>query len=147
MALRLEADERGGDQVARGGRRCRWRSSGRTLLADFMRRVERGDVIGLVGPNGAGKSTLLRALVGERAPQDGGEAGSPDSVRIAHYRQDLAQVPADESLYDIINAHPPRVGTRPGAGSPRAASASPATRCFGRPAPSRAASVPAWPWR
>jgi ATP-binding cassette subfamily F protein 3 len=27
----------------------------------------------------------------------------PDSVRLAHYRQDLAQVPPDRSLYELIN--------------------------------------------
>jgi ATP-binding cassette subfamily F protein 3 len=62
----------------------------------------RGDRIGLIGPNGAGKTTLLRACVGER-PLDGGEVRIPESVRLAHYRQDLAQVPSDRSLYELIN--------------------------------------------
>ena len=64
--------------------------------------VRRGDVIGLIGPNGAGKTTLLRACVGERPP-DGGEVRIPESVQLAHYRQDLAQVPSDRSLYELIN--------------------------------------------
>jgi ATP-binding cassette subfamily F protein 3 len=40
--------------------------------------------------------------VGERPP-DAGEVRIPDSVRLAHYRQDLAQVPPDRSLYELIN--------------------------------------------
>jgi ATP-binding cassette subfamily F protein 3 len=100
MALRLDADARGGDQVvvAEG---LGLAIEGRRLLGGFSARVERGDVLGIVGPNGAGKSTLLRALVGERAP-DEGTVRIPDSVSVAYYRQDLAQVPADETLYDII---------------------------------------------
>ena len=108
MALRLSADERGGDQVV-AAEHVHLAVEGRTLLEDFSARVIRGDVLGLVGPNGAGKSTLLRTLAGERAP-DGGAIRIPDSVRIAHYRQDLAQVPPDESLYDIINALRPAWG-------------------------------------
>ncbi len=111
MALRLAADQRGGDQVL-VAERLRLALAGRVLVDDFTARVERGDVIGLVGPNGAGKSTLLRAIAGERAP-DGGTVRVPESVRIAHYRQDLAQVPADRSLYDIIGDLRPSWGRGP----------------------------------
>src|SRR5690348_210419 len=71
MALRLEASERGGDQVAVADH-LRIAVGGRVLIDDFSGRIMRGDRLGIVGPNGAGKSTLLRTLVGERAP-DGGE--------------------------------------------------------------------------
>jgi len=53
-----------------------------------------------VGPNGTGKTTLLRALLGER-PLASGELRLGDSIRPAWYRQDLAQVPQEQSLYDI----------------------------------------------
>jgi ATP-binding cassette subfamily F protein 3 len=101
MALRLEADARGGDQVlvAEG---VRIEIGERVLLEGFSARVRRGEVVGLIGPNGAGKTTLLRAFVGERVPQ-AGEVRIPDSVQVAHYRQDLAQVPTDRSLYELIN--------------------------------------------
>jgi ATP-binding cassette subfamily F protein 3 len=111
MALRLAADERGGDQVLVGSD-VRVDIEGRTLLRDFSARVGRGDVIGLIGPNGAGKSTLIRAIVGDRAP-DAGEIRIPESVRIAHYRQDLAQVPADRTLYEIIADLRPSWGRGP----------------------------------
>jgi ATP-binding cassette subfamily F protein 3 len=111
MALRLAADDRSGDQVlvADG---VRLAVEGRTLLQDFSGRVNRGDVLGLVGPNGAGKSTLIRAIVGDREP-DGGEIRVPDSVRIAHYRQDLAQVPQDRTLYQVIADLRPAWGRGP----------------------------------
>jgi len=108
MALRLAADERGGDQVA-AFEDVGLVGAGRRLIRHFRASVRRGDVIGIVGPNGVGKSTLLAAVVGERAPEEGA-IRIPDSIRIAHYRQDLAQVPADETLYDIIHALRPAWG-------------------------------------
>jgi ATP-binding cassette subfamily F protein 3 len=108
MSLRLQAQERGGDQVVvaadvaiavadlqEGG-------APRILLERFSARVDRGDVIGFLGPNGAGKTTLLKSLVGER-PVQGGEIRIGGSIRVAFYRQDMTQVPVDRSLYDIIN--------------------------------------------
>ncbi|MGH7630620.1 MAG: ABC-F family ATP-binding cassette domain-containing protein [Gemmatimonadales bacterium] len=100
MSLRLQPAERGGDQVL-ALERVSLAVEGRTLVHDFSASVRRGDAIGFVGPNGAGKSTLLGAIAGER-PVEGGEIRIPESVRVAHYRQDLAQVPPDRSLYDII---------------------------------------------
>jgi ATP-binding cassette subfamily F protein 3 len=111
IALRLTADERGGDQVV-VAEDVRLEIGGRVLLTEFSARIERGDVIGLVGPNGAGKSTLLRAITGERKP-DAGAVRVPDSVRIAYYRQDLAQVPEDRTLYDIIGDLRPSWGRGP----------------------------------
>ena len=101
MSLRLEADARGGDQVL-VAEKVRVAIGDRVLLDRFSTSVRRGDVIGFIGPNGAGKTTLLRAFVGERQPE-AGEVRLPESVRVAHYRQDLAQVPPDRSLYELIN--------------------------------------------
>jgi ATP-binding cassette subfamily F protein 3 len=111
MALRLSADERGGDQVLAADA-VRIAVGDRLLLGDFSAAIRRGEVVGLVGPNGSGKSTLLRAIVGER-PLDGGQVRIPDSVRIAYYRQDLAQVPSDRTLYQIIADLRPSWGRGP----------------------------------
>jgi len=104
MALRLRADERGGDQVlvAEDVRLTAPGAPERTLLDSFSTRLARGEVVGLVGPNGAGKSTLLRAIVGEH-PVASGELRIGASIRVAYYRQDLAQVPVDSTLFEAIH--------------------------------------------
>ncbi|MBX6363763.1 MAG: ABC-F family ATP-binding cassette domain-containing protein [Gemmatimonadetes bacterium] len=101
MALRLEPAARGGDQVL-VAEDVRLVVGGRTLLEGFSARIERGEVVGLVGPNGAGKSTLLKAIAGVR-PVDGGVLRVGASVDVAYYRQDLAQVPTDVSLFQAIH--------------------------------------------
>jgi ATP-binding cassette subfamily F protein 3 len=100
MSLRLEAGQRGGDQVL-VAERVALRTAERTLVSSFDARVLRGDVVGFVGPNGAGKSTLLRAIVGEQPPVRG-TLRIGGSITVAHYRQDMSQVPTDKTLYEII---------------------------------------------
>ncbi len=111
MSLRLEVDERGGDQVAVADH-VGIAINDRVLIEDFSATIQRGDVIGLLGPNGSGKSTLLRALLGER-PVEGGMLRIGASITAAYYRQDLAQVPADRTLYDVINDLRPMWGRGP----------------------------------
>ena len=101
MALRLEIAERGGDQVA-VAERLRISVGDRVLIERFDGRIIRGDRLGIIGPNGAGKSTLLKTLVGERPP-DGGELRVGNSIRVAYYDQQLAQVPLHKTLYDTIH--------------------------------------------
>jgi len=101
MALRLEVAERGGDQVA-VAERLHISVGERVLIDRFDGRIMRGDRLGIIGPNGAGKSTLLKTLVGERPP-DGGELRVGNSIRVAYYDQQLAQVPLDSTLYDTIH--------------------------------------------
>jgi ATP-binding cassette subfamily F protein 3 len=101
MALRIDNVDRGGDQVMTA-RDVRIAVGERVLIDDFTARVERGDVIGLVGANGTGKSTLVSAIVGERGI-DGGELRVGESIVVAHYRQDMAQVPLGKTLFNIIH--------------------------------------------
>jgi ATP-binding cassette subfamily F protein 3 len=100
MALRLETSQRGGDQVL-VAEHVRLTIGGRVLIDELSNVVRRGGVIGFIGPNGAGKSTLLRATAGEREV-DGGSLRLGASITAAHYRQDLAQVPTDLALIDVI---------------------------------------------
>ena len=106
MGLRLDLSERGGDQVAIA-RDVTLAIEGRTLIKGFTATIQRGEVVGFVGPNGSGKSTFLRALIGEREPTTG-ELRIGGSVKPSYYRQDMAQVPIDRTLYDVINELRPR---------------------------------------
>ena len=101
LGLRLDLSERGGDQVAIA-RDVTITVEGRTLIKGFTATIQRGEVVGFVGPNGSGKSTFLRALVGESETATG-ELRIGGSVRSSYYRQDMAQVPTDRTLYDVIN--------------------------------------------
>jgi ATP-binding cassette subfamily F protein 3 len=100
MGLRLDASERGGDQVAIA-RGVTLEIGGRTLISNFTGTIQRGDVVGFVGPNGSGKSTFLRTLMGESAVS-AGELRLGGSVRPSYYRQDMTQVPLDRTLYEVI---------------------------------------------
>jgi ATP-binding cassette subfamily F protein 3 len=101
MSLHLAANERGGDQVIVADR-ATLQIGDRVLVRDFSARLQREEVVALIGANGSGKSTLLRALMGER-PVDSGTLRVGNAISVAYYRQDLTQVPADRTLYEIIN--------------------------------------------
>jgi ATP-binding cassette, subfamily F, member 3 len=100
MSVRFGAGERGGDQVLVVDR-LRVTIGDRTLVRDFSTVARRGEVIALVGPNGAGKSTLLATLLGTRAPA-AGEARLGAGILAEWFRQDLAQVPEDKTIYDCV---------------------------------------------
>jgi ATP-binding cassette subfamily F protein 3 len=100
MSVTFAAAERGGDQVL-VVERLRVAIGERTLVRDFSTVARRGDVIALVGPNGAGKSTLLATLLGAHAPASG-EARLGAGVEAEWFRQDLAQVPEDKTIYECI---------------------------------------------
>jgi ATP-binding cassette subfamily F protein 3 len=101
MAVRFEVTERGGDRVVTA-EHVMVKVGERVLLKDFSGTLMRGDTLGLLGPNGAGKSTLIRTMLGEN-PLAGGEIRIGGGITIGYYRQDLAQVPLDKTLYETIN--------------------------------------------
>ena len=101
MALSLESQSRGGDQVLTA-KDLTIRIGDRTLIDGFSNTLRRSERLGFLGPNGAGKSTLLKTLMGERNPSSG-EIRLGESIAPGYYRQDLSQVPLDRSLYDIIS--------------------------------------------
>ena len=100
FSLSLDVTQRGGDQVA-VAHGVTIQVESRTLISDFSATIQRGDVVGFIGPNGSGKSTFLRSLMGERGIV-GGELKLGGSITPAFYRQDLAQVPTDRTLYEVI---------------------------------------------
>jgi ATP-binding cassette subfamily F protein 3 len=101
MSVRFEVAERGGDRVM-SAEHATVAIEGRVLVKDFNGTLMRGDRLGLLGPNGSGKSTLIRTLVGERPIADG-ELRVGGGITVGYYRQDLAQVPLDRTLFDVIN--------------------------------------------
>jgi ATP-binding cassette subfamily F protein 3 len=101
MSVRFEVAERGGDRVLQAEHAV-IKVEDRVLVNDFNGTLMRGDTLGLIGPNGAGKSTFIRTLMGEH-PLAGGELKIGGGITVGYYRQDLAQVPLDQSLFDVIN--------------------------------------------
>jgi ATP-binding cassette subfamily F protein 3 len=101
MSVRFDVAERGGDRVI-SAEHATIDVDDRVLVEDFTGTLMRGDTLGLIGPNGSGKSTLIRTLVGERGLA-AGELRTGGGITVGYYRQDMAQVPLDKSLFDVIN--------------------------------------------
>lgn len=101
MAVRFKSGGRGGDQVLVTDN-LTVKVGDRILLDHFSGVIRRNDVVALVGPNGTGKTTLLATMLGDRAPA-AGSARLGDTIQVSVYRQDLAQVPRDKTLFDIIH--------------------------------------------
>jgi ATP-binding cassette, subfamily F, member 3 len=109
MALRLNAGNRSGDRVVEAQHvtvGVPTPDGPRTLVRDVNVVLERGEMIALVGPNGAGKSTLIKTLLGEHAPLSGDVRIGP-STSVAYYRQDLAHLPLDSTIYEAIATQRP----------------------------------------
>jgi ATP-binding cassette subfamily F protein 3 len=105
MGLRLAAGTRSGDRVVET-EHVTIAVENRTLIKDLTVVLERGEVVALLGPNGAGKSTLIKTLIGEREPAAGRVKIGP-STTVAYYRQDLAHLPLDSTIYGIIEMQRP----------------------------------------
>jgi ATP-binding cassette subfamily F protein 3 len=101
MAVSFDVGERGGDRVI-VAEHVTVGVEGRVLVDDLTVTLIRGETVGLIGPNGSGKSTLIRALMGEHPIVDG-ELRVGGGITPGYYRQDMAQVPLDKTLYDVIN--------------------------------------------
>ncbi len=101
MAVRFKSGGRGGDQVLVTDK-LTVKVDDRTLLDRFSGVIRRNDVVALVGPNGTGKTTLLKTMLADRSPASG-STRLGDSILVSVYRQDMAQVPRDQTLFDIIH--------------------------------------------
>ncbi|MBV8994375.1 MAG: ABC-F family ATP-binding cassette domain-containing protein [Pseudonocardiales bacterium] len=64
-------------------------------------RVGPGERIGLVGVNGSGKTTLLQLLAGEIEPQAGRRVQG-QTVRLAHLRQELEDLPESVRVLESV---------------------------------------------
>jgi ATP-binding cassette subfamily F protein uup len=80
----------------------------RTLLDHVTWRIGPGDRIGLVGVNGSGKTTLLRLLAGETPPLTGRRIEGK-TVRLAHLKQELDDLPGDLRVLQAVEAVAGRV--------------------------------------
>lgn len=74
---------------------------GRPMIDDFTYHVVRHDRIGIVGPNGVGKSTFMNILDGTYEPTTG-TIGKGETVRIAHFKQELPEFDEDMRVLDYI---------------------------------------------
>lgn len=72
-----------------------------TIVKDFTYHMDRHDRIGIVGPNGIGKSSFMRLLDGTYEPQTG-TVGRGETVRIAHFKQELPPFDEDQRVLDYI---------------------------------------------
>lgn len=73
----------------------------RTMIKDFTYHVVRHDRIGIVGPNGVGKSTFMNILDGTYEATRG-TIGKGETVRIAHFKQELPEFDEDMRVLDYI---------------------------------------------
>jgi ATP-binding cassette subfamily F protein 3 len=108
MSLQFDPAERGGDQVL-AVKDLRVEVPGRVLVEDFTAVLRRNDFVALVGPNGAGKTSFIATVTGDRAPA-AGDVRIGGSITSAWFRQDLADLPLDKSLADVIQDQRPLWG-------------------------------------
>lgn len=73
----------------------------RPMIRDFTYHVVRHDRIGIVGPNGVGKSTFMNILDGTYEATSG-TIGKGETVRIAHFKQELPEFDEDMRVLDYI---------------------------------------------
>lgn len=71
------------------------------IVKDFTYHVVRHDRIGIVGPNGIGKSTFM-GLLDDKFEPDAGTLGRGETVRIAHFTQELPVFDEDQRVLDYI---------------------------------------------
>ncbi|MGE0393755.1 MAG: ATP-binding cassette domain-containing protein [Vicinamibacterales bacterium] len=100
VTLAVESAERSGQTVleADGVTKA---FDGRTVIAGFSTRIQRGDRVGIIGANGAGKTTLLRLLLGELTP-DSGEVRVGTNVAVAYFDQQREQLDPERSVVDTV---------------------------------------------
>ncbi len=79
-----------------------------TVLDNVTWRIGPGDRIGVVGVNGSGKTTLLRLLAGQAAPEAGRRIEGK-TVRLAHLKQELDDLPGELRVLEAVEKVASRV--------------------------------------
>ncbi|EHR52711.1 ATPase component of ABC transporters with duplicated ATPase domain [Saccharomonospora marina XMU15] len=84
-------------------------TAGERVLADHVTwRIGPGQRVGIVGVNGSGKTTLLRLLAGEVTPSTGRRVEGK-TVRLAHLRQELEDLPGQLRVLQAVESVATRV--------------------------------------
>lgn len=86
----------------------------RRLIDRFSGEIRPGDRVGIIGPNGSGKSTLLNLIAGRMQP-DSGELVIGETVQIAYYDQEAAELDESQRVIDYIREAAELVRGREGA--------------------------------
>src|SRR5262245_10840633 len=73
----------------------------RTLIRQLDLTIDRRERLGIVGPNGSGKTTLLNLIAGRVAP-DAGTITIGETVHLAYYDQESAELDETQRAIDYI---------------------------------------------
>ncbi|WP_147105684.1 ABC-F family ATP-binding cassette domain-containing protein [Tateyamaria sp. syn59] len=103
-AMALEAGPKSGRKVLEANDISK-SYDGKTILAPFSLKVQRGDRIAFVGPNGVGKTTLLKMLIGDVAP-DTGTVIHGTNLDVAVFDQTRSKLDPNASLWDSLTDDP-----------------------------------------
>ncbi|MBK9713477.1 MAG: ABC-F family ATP-binding cassette domain-containing protein [Kouleothrix sp.] len=86
----------------------------RPLVRDLTLSVEPRDRLGIIGPNGSGKTTLLNMIAGRASP-DTGAVVVGETVHIAYYDQESAELDDSQRVIDYVKEGAELVQTGSGA--------------------------------
>jgi ABC transport system ATP-binding/permease protein len=86
----------------------------RMLVRDLTLSIGPRDRLGIIGPNGSGKTTLLNMIAGRAAP-DSGRIAIGETVHLAYYDQESADLDESQRVIDYIKEGAELIRTGEGA--------------------------------
>jgi ATP-binding cassette subfamily F protein 3 len=104
MRLKLNADDRSGDNVLRTRRLAIGYERGEPLFTADDIDLMRGDVAALIGPNGAGKTTFLKTLMKDLQPLKG-HVTYGASLQIGYFAQAHDSLDHRNSVLEELMSH------------------------------------------